>query len=77
MARCYSLDNGGWWLQQSLLTERYFAAASLSPAGVLISGGALGTGSALSTTEILANEGWKAGPSMPMAVYDHCHCVRS
>ena len=55
-----------------MTTERAYAAASLSPTGVLVSGGMDNTLTRLSTTEVLTPEGWIVGPSLPIAVAGHC-----
>ena len=72
ISKCYSLDHGRWWLQQPLITRRYYAAASMSPAGILVTGGVDASGTLLSSTEVLTGEGWVAGPDIPVAVWRHC-----
>ena len=72
ISKCYSLDHGRWWLQQPLITGRYIAGASMSPAGILVTGGEDASGTPLSSTEVLTGEGWVAGPDMPVAVAEHC-----
>jgi hypothetical protein len=55
-----------------MTTERYLAAASLSPGGLLVTGGLDATNTRLSSTEVLTPDGWVAGPSLPVAVTYHC-----
>ena len=65
------MDNGRWWLQQPLVTGRVLAGASMSPAGLLLTGG-WAPGTFLSSTEVLKPDGWEAGPDMLVGLNDHC-----
>lgn len=72
LSSCYSLHHGSWWLQQPLSSNRRYAAASLSPLGLMVTGGWDGV-SRLSTTEVLSpTKGWMPGPDLPEPVYKHC-----
>ena len=70
LSSCYSLDHGRWWLQQPLNSKRYRAAASLSPLGLMVTGG--WSDRRLSSTEVLSPTGWIPGPALPEPVSSHC-----
>jgi hypothetical protein len=59
-------------VQQPIITERAGAGASMSPAGIIITGGDDASYTTLSSTEVMTGEGWVAGPDMPVAVRRHC-----
>ena len=54
-------------MQQPLNTKRVYAAASLSPLGLMVTGGW-----SQSSTEVLTPTGWIPGPALPEPVSGHC-----
>ena len=54
-----------------MLEPRAMAAASGSPAGFMVTGGALGRG-ALSSSETFSGGVWSSGPQLPLQLRGHC-----
>jgi len=73
---CYTLEDGKWKVQPSMKTRRYWAAASVTGQGLIVSGGHSGSGY-LNSTEIFTDGQWTDGPDLPVTMADHCQVTSS
>jgi len=71
LSSCYSLQDIGWSKEADNDLARSGAAASMTPGGLMVTGG-YGKGGYLSSTEIFKENVWVTGPSLPVGVEGHC-----
>lgn len=68
---CYKLINGVWSRAESMQIQRNFAAASVGPKGLWVTGG-LGSFGVYDSTELYLDGVWTNGPSLAEGLYGHC-----
>ena len=66
---CFSLSDGSWISEASMIEGRSSAGSSNSTRGWLVSGGLGAAGAALVTTEYYNNDEWTNGPALPEDAY--------
>ena len=71
---CFSYNSGNnkWLGEPSLSKGLIAAAASNSPRGWMISGGASSTNARTKDTRIFADGAWQSGPKLPKTTKNHC-----
>ena len=62
---CFSLQDGSWMSENSMIEGRTSAGSSNSPNGWLVSGGIGADNDTLFSTEYYSNGVWTSGPRLP------------
>ena len=71
--RCFSLKDGVWTQQPSMLIKREYGVAATTDKGFLVSGGyTSGSYQRTDSTEYFISGTWVKGPTMPVAMTGHC-----
>ena len=71
---CFSLQDGSWTSEASMIEGRSSAGSSNSSKGWLVSGGLGANSATLQSTEYIKNGKWKNGPALPEGAYVVAPC---